>query len=285
MASRQKSEGSLDPVFVLDVLKTQQFQAVVEPGLGNGYSVWVGQGEKQVGVGVFPEAKAVQVVSGTSILRLDNVHLVKRRGQQLHLEAMEEHENVSVDIGSDGAVVLRRRPRLAEHDDEGAQASGEEEVPFAVTAAPPAQEAPKVRRPRKQPTQDQPQKREDTRQDSQPETTAMVPATTENERRTIRGRVGNEIRFRTTARRNMLVASFPLGEHPDLETTIWHTIVVFGDRAQKLKEKGLTRGQEIEVVGYVHEREGKNQAGEPKKIQEIYATAIRTTLRKLTDNS
>jgi hypothetical protein len=102
----------------------------------------------------------------------------------------------------------------------------------------------------------------------------------EKERVTLRGRVGKAPLFRMTARRGMLIGSFPLGTHPDLETTIWHSILVFGDRAQKLKEKGVTRGQEIEVVGYPHERVITSRNGGSKTVTEIYATAIRTTLRQ-----
>lgn len=102
----------------------------------------------------------------------------------------------------------------------------------------------------------------------------------EKERVTIRGRVGKAPVFRMTARRGMLIGSFPLGTHPDLETTVWHSVLVFGDRAQKLQEKGVTRGQEIEVVGYPHEREIINRTGGKKTVTEIYATVIRTTLRQ-----
>src|SRR5258706_3919335 len=51
----------------------------------------------------------------------------------------------------------------------------------------------------------------------------------ETPRVTLRGRLGAEPRFRTTTRRGELVASFPLGVHPDGETTTWHSIVAFRD--------------------------------------------------------
>src|SRR6185436_18957762 len=102
----------------------------------------------------------------------------------------------------------------------------------------------------------------------------------EQERVTLRGRIGKVPTFRTTGRRGLLVGSFPLAVHPDLEQTVWHTILVFGDRAGKLKEKNLAAGQEIEIVGYPHEREVQTRAGGKKTVTEIYATAIRTTLNK-----
>jgi len=56
-------------------------------------------------------------------------------------------------------------------------------------------------------------------------------------------------------RRNELVGSFPLGVHPNLESTTWYSVVAFGERAKRLEEKSLAKGQEGEVVGYLQ----KNQ--------------------------
>ncbi len=100
----------------------------------------------------------------------------------------------------------------------------------------------------------------------------------ETPRVTLRGRLGAEPRFRTTTRRGELVASFPLGVHPDGETTTWHSIVAFGERAKRLQEKPLNKGQEVEIVGYVHERISHPREGQEKVLRQIYATAIRTTL-------
>jgi hypothetical protein len=100
----------------------------------------------------------------------------------------------------------------------------------------------------------------------------------ERERVTLRGRVGRAPTFRTTAKRGVLIGSFPLGTHPDLETTVWHTILMFDNRARMLQEKNLASGEEIEVVGFPHRREIQTAAGENKTITEIYATAIRSIL-------
>jgi hypothetical protein len=100
----------------------------------------------------------------------------------------------------------------------------------------------------------------------------------ETPRVTLRGRLGAEPRFRTTARRGELVSTFPLGEHPDAETTIWHSIVAFKKLAQRLQEHPLKNGQEVEVVGYVHERTGRTREGKEKVKVEVHAAAIRTTL-------
>ncbi len=107
---------------------------------------------------------------------------------------------------------------------------------------------------------------------------APVDVTGEKDRVTLRGRLGSEPRFRTTTKAGELVASFPLGVHPDGETTEWHSIVAFGERAKRLQDRPLAKGQLVEVVGYVHEREGRTRTGETKSRRQIYATAIRTTL-------
>jgi hypothetical protein len=100
-----------------------------------------------------------------------------------------------------------------------------------------------------------------------------------HERRTIRGRVGRTPRFRTTQGRGLLISQFPLAEHTDDGETTWHTVLVFGERAQKLKEKPIVTGQEIEIVGYPHERSRRTRDGGARLVTEVYATAIRTTLK------
>jgi hypothetical protein len=99
-----------------------------------------------------------------------------------------------------------------------------------------------------------------------------------HERRTIRGRVGRTPRFRTTQGRGLLIGQFPLAEHTADGETTWHTIVVFAERAQKLKDKPVVTGQEIEIVGYPHERSRRSRDGGSRRVTELYATAIRTTL-------
>jgi hypothetical protein len=300
MPNRQRSEGSLDPVFVLGVLESHAFQPINDPQLGEGYVVGVGQEGRTVNIGVFPAVNAVELVSGTSILRLEHVQKVRRSGEKLHFEAVQADEKVSVDVSPQGVFSLRRQPLIAvgevesEHEPthEPADEPNEPERAGATPVSEPSEQAartettasptPTRRRRKRTATEESPHATADGNKDSQ------EPG---NERITIRGRVGREAKFRTTQRRGVFIGSFPLGEHPDLETTIWHTVLVFGDRAEKLREKGLTRGQEIEVVGYVHEREittdgkGPEGKGGHKTVREIYATAIRTTLRSAPDSS
>ncbi len=102
----------------------------------------------------------------------------------------------------------------------------------------------------------------------------------EADRVTLRGRVGALPTYRTTPREQQLVATFPLGVHPDIETTEWYPIVCFGDWAKRVQNKGLTVGQEVEVVGFVHPKERRLRDGNTRIEKQIYAVAVRTTLRQ-----
>ena len=97
----------------------------------------------------------------------------------------------------------------------------------------------------------------------------------ERQRVTISGRVGDQPRFRLSAKTKQTIATFPLGVHPAPDTTEWKTILAFGKRADALRGT-LRTGQQVEVVGYVHTREVLGRTGTPRTIEEIYAVAVRT---------
>lgn len=265
-------EASFDPLFVGAALNHRGFQAIHEPGLGHGYAMVIGHDDTEARVGIFPQVNAVQVVSGSSILRIEKVMRVRQRDDQLLFEAVENEERVTLELSPTGRFALIRTPLLGE--------TGEALAAPDPAPRPSAPDSPPSPTPTKRQTESIRPARQSAPADTEEQTTHT--AHTENDRLTIRGRVGGEVRFRQSGRRGMLIGTFPLGEHPDLETTLWHAIVVFGDRAAKLKEKGLSKGQEIEVVGYIHERQVKStgEGQESKTVRELYATAIRTTLRK-----
>jgi hypothetical protein len=100
---------------------------------------------------------------------------------------------------------------------------------------------------------------------------------TETDRVNLLGRVGAEPKYRTTTRSGQLVGSFPLGVHPDVEHTNWYSIVMFGDRAERLRAKELKKGQQVEVVGYLHPRESRTREGGTVLVNDVYAAAVRTT--------
>ncbi|WP_327667624.1 single-stranded DNA-binding protein [Streptomyces sp. NBC_00485] len=99
----------------------------------------------------------------------------------------------------------------------------------------------------------------------------------ERQRVKLVGRLGRTPTVRETAG-GKLVGKFPLAVHLDDGTTKWHNIVAFGERAAAIKtrtEAGeLVKGNEIEVVGYLHEREYQGRDGTTKTAQEIYSVAV-----------
>ncbi|WP_369362984.1 single-stranded DNA-binding protein [Streptomyces sp. CG4] len=100
----------------------------------------------------------------------------------------------------------------------------------------------------------------------------------EPERVKLTGRLGRTPTFRTTAS-GKFVGKFSLAVHTENGETVWHDVLAFGDRAatlQKRVETGqLTKGNEIEVVGYPHTREYTGRDGTPKTAQEIYLAAVK----------
>ncbi|MCC6236795.1 MAG: single-stranded DNA-binding protein [Dehalococcoidia bacterium] len=93
------------------------------------------------------------------------------------------------------------------------------------------------------------------------------------ERLQIRGRAGAAPAFGST-RRGAAVARFPLAVHDQTGTTTWHTVVAFGDRAERLRG-AVGRGDALEVVGYFHERAVRARGGRPRQVRELYAAAVR----------
>jgi single-stranded DNA-binding protein len=90
----------------------------------------------------------------------------------------------------------------------------------------------------------------------------------------ITGRVGGEPRLRTTPKGVEIHKVF-LAEHPKDSETVWHTLLGFGEKGQKLLS-GLHKGQEIEVIGYPHTRQKPGNDGTLKEITEIYVAVVRT---------
>lgn len=93
------------------------------------------------------------------------------------------------------------------------------------------------------------------------------------ERLALLGRVGATPSFRTTPK-GTLVARFPLAVHEAENKTTWHTILAFGERAEKLKES-LEKGNQVEVIGYRHTREARTKDGRTKTVEEIYGVVFK----------
>ncbi len=95
----------------------------------------------------------------------------------------------------------------------------------------------------------------------------------EKQRVKLLGRVGREPVFRTT-RNDVLIARFPVAVREDDDSTTWHQVLAFNERAKKLAGT-LTKGQMVEIVGYQHERKTKTTDGKTKTVQEVYAAVIK----------
>ena len=101
------------------------------------------------------------------------------------------------------------------------------------------------------------------------------PEARERPRVQLAGRVGQDPRLRTTPK-GTLVAQFPLGvkDEADLDKTTWHTVVAFQKRAEQVRDS-LKKGDPVEVIGYVHEREIPRRDGTTRTVREVYATVLK----------
>src|SRR5512144_1694553 len=106
----------------------------------------------------------------------------------------------------------------------------------------------------------------------------QTAAETEQERIALTGRLGRDPAFRTT-KTGSLVGRFPLAVHREDGNTTWHTVLAFGPRAEQLQHRAasgeLTQGREVDVVGYLHLNERPGKDGKPRKVQEVYAVAVK----------
>jgi hypothetical protein len=93
-----------------------------------------------------------------------------------------------------------------------------------------------------------------------------------NERVVITGRVGREPTIKQI--KTGVMAKFPVAQHNPDGSTTWRTIVAFGAKAQALQGT-LTKGQQISVAGYPHEREIIGKAGQKRNVTEVYLAGLK----------
>ena len=67
--------------------------------------------------------------------------------------------------------------------------------------------------------------------------------------------------------------------HQEDGQTSWHSVLAFGNRAERLQRRvqagELTQGREVDVVGYLHTNTRPGKDGTPRKVQEVYAVAVK----------
>lgn len=91
----------------------------------------------------------------------------------------------------------------------------------------------------------------------------------------ITGRVGADPHFRESGKSGLIV-NFPLAEHVEgQEQPTWHKVYTTGDRARRLQEKPIVKGQEVRVDGYRQERERQTRDGKTETVVSVYAAHIR----------
>jgi single-stranded DNA-binding protein len=91
------------------------------------------------------------------------------------------------------------------------------------------------------------------------------------------GRIGGTPRFHET-RAGTLVGEFDLAvRDPDNpETTIWHRIAFFGERAAALRENGLRKGEVVDLIGaYRHVSEYTRNDGTVRRKEELRPTLVK----------
>ena len=71
------------------------------------------------------------------------------------------------------------------------------------------------------------------------------------------------------------MAQFPQGvKEDDITKTTWHQVVAFNQRAAQVRDS-LTKGDPVEVIGYVYEQAIARRDGTTRTLHEIYATVIK----------
>jgi single-stranded DNA-binding protein len=96
----------------------------------------------------------------------------------------------------------------------------------------------------------------------------------EQERVRLSGRIGARPRFSTTPN-GVRRAEFNLAVHEDDESTTWHTVLAFRERAERLEQANPQKGQQAEVIGYRRVEERTDREGNPRTIERIIAAHIR----------
>jgi hypothetical protein len=200
-------------------------------GWGDGDVYRVGQdAERPTMLVVFPAAGVARFTTRQAEITLFRQQPPLRYEEQVRFEQLNGDERLQ--------LTLTRRGRLSLHSAPGAVEPAAMPVPVASdTNLHPGEETRFLDDP------------------AAPETRLTTPADDleveagpEQDRGRLVGRLGAAPRFRTT-RNDVLIATFPLAVRQDDDTTTWHTIRAFRERAATLQDVNLRKGQIAEVVG------------------------------------
>jgi Single-strand binding protein family len=229
----------------------------------DGIEGFLGKPESGISVQIFPAAGIARIRTGLADVTMRRVHLeVDGANDALYLSGATGEEWTRTHIYRDGGVVFSRFPVSSTPRTE----TGETLPPAGIPSVAPA-------------TQEEVPSRSG--RDESLDARTSPPAENQKEQKdepqprvTLFGRLGYAPRFRTTPK-GTLVASFAVAMHEENRTT-WHNVRLFGEKAAKLQEKGYAKGDELEVIGYLHTRERTNsKTGETTPVEEIYAAVVR----------
>jgi hypothetical protein len=155
---------------------------------------------------------------------------------------------ITVQVSTTGEVVFTRAPLPSPEATELPTTAGDDPSRGNSPPSPePAVSAPSTA------SQEHPRQQSSKRGDKEQE---------EQKKVVVVGNVATEPTFKETRKGQM--AKFSLAEHPDVETTIYHSVVAFGQRAEKLKDN-LSLGEEVKVVGKPIEWQPQPKKGKPAK--------------------
>ncbi len=206
---------------------------------------------------IFPDADAVKVTTTELAIRLVRQSPPVLAPEAVNFVSTLDPENQWLSITPDGSTTLISHSHLRGHE----------------TALVPVVNDDQSISP---PTGDQPLS-----VDSMPSQMAPEEAFTGSEdgdareRVRLAGRLGADSHFRTT-RNGKTVAFFPLAIRQDDGSTQWRDVIVFNERAEKLRaNEPPAKSQFVDIVGCLHEKEVTGKDGTVRKIAEIHAVVVK----------
>lgn len=235
---------------------------------GPGFHVRLGEGTVQI----FPNARTARAELGGDRVRVTHLtRLAVEEGALIVYGESDEHWSaLHLDARSLTLVTTRRNPSDAVPQ----HAATEAEIVSSETDPPAAEEFSEGSVPEDDDTSAMVNVGTDAVPRRSP-STAEIPNRIEHERVTLVGRIGYTPKFRETSK-GTLVGTFALAVHPEPGVTTWHKIVVFGERAQKMRDGALSKGDEVEVIGYEHTKTCTDaKTGQEKQEVELYAAVVK----------
>jgi hypothetical protein len=238
-----------------------EIAAAHDVAFGQGYSLSVGE-HRATQIEVFPNSQTVRVTTQAARIELFRQAPPTRTTEGVIFSQDHKHQSLSLTLSPTGEVSLTLTP-----------AASSDAVERSVTVTVPAESIiePFIG---KQPLSGHPVSFGDHSEHPMEAAADQEQMTEEKQQRiTLTGRVGRTPHLRMT-KSGKTIATFPVAVHEEDGSTTWHQVVAFDERAKKLHEI-LAKGQSVQVIGYLHEREAKTKGRQPKIVQEVYAAVVK----------